>query len=308
MNGYTITGEGFDLREIASAQLLDEEVRVQVEFCCLEPRDLQAPQEWCPGGGLVGTVIECGSAATAFDGARVLVPSVVACGECDTCRSGAATVCPTRSVLGRDRHGGCAESVVCSGRWLTRADDLLPLSGPTAALAAGPALRAYAMYCRAGVRAGDVVLVFGHGPAASVLATLATQRGSKVARTDVDESAEAVSAQLQALGCADRPQKIFVCDGEANVAKALSMAHPSSIITLGIGTGSIDASVVFAKELALLHLGDAHPDLLPEAAALVVKGELDLGSILSERTLGASTPVDAAEAEAEGRCLVVPGL
>lgn len=308
MNGYALSGEGFALHEFPSSPLLDEEVRVRVEHCCLEPSDLRSSGEFCPGGSLVGTVIDCGSAATAFQDARVLVPAVVACGECDTCRRGAATVCPSRSILGRDRHGGCADSIVCSGRWLTRADDLLPLEGPQAALAAGPGLRAYGLYCRAGVSAGDVVIILGHSATAELLTVLATSRGSKVARGDVDTNPDAIRAELSKQGAADRPQKLFVCDGEANVALAIAVAHPNSVITSAVATETLAVSSAFDKELSLLNQSYPHPDLLPETAALVVKGELDLGKVLTDGLLSATSPADAERAEQAGTCLVVAGL
>lgn len=308
MNGYTLSGEGFALREFPSSPLLDEEVRIRVEHCCLEPSDLEHAGDFCPGGSFVGTVIDCGSAATAFQNARVLVPAVVACGECDTCRRGAATVCPTRSVLGRDRHGGCGDTVVCSGRWLTRSDELLPLEGPIAALTAGPGLRAYGLYCRAGVSAGDVVIILGHSATAEILAVLATSRGSKVARGDVDTSPDAIRAELSKQGAADRPQKLFVCDGKANLALAIAVAHPSSVITSAVATETLAASSALEKELSLLNQSYPHPDLLPETAALVVKGELDLGKVLAEGLLSETSPADAERAAQAGSCLVVAGL
>tara|TARA_R110002096_G_scaffold292224_1_gene486555 strand:- start:116920 stop:117840 length:921 start_codon:yes stop_codon:yes gene_type:complete len=303
VQGYALSADGFLSREFQSPELLGEDVRVRVEYACLETDS--ALDDVCPGGGLVGVVVECGEAATAFQDARVLVPQVSACGECDTCRRGAATVCPSRRVLGRDQHGGCAETVVCSGRWLTRVDELITLEGPMAALAAGPALRAYALFCKAGVAAGEVVIVLGTGATAEILALLATSRGAKLARGVGETSAEAIAKQLSEQGCTDRPQKLFVVEGESNLELAIQIAHPSSVITTAIGVGNLDLQTLFDRELSLLSLSYGHPDLLPETAALIVKGELDLGAILSEAVLGPESFEQSRQAQSDGKCLVV---
>lgn len=302
MQGYVLSDEGFAERQLSSSELQAEDVRVRVEFVCVEQGNAAAGIS--PGGGLVGTVIECGEAATAFQDKKVLVPQVVACGECDTCRRGAAPVCPSGQILGRDRHGGCAEHVVCSGRWLTQVDDRITLDGPIAALAAGPALRAYALFCRAGVSAGDVVIVLGQGPTAEILARLATVRGAKIAHSKDAASVESIADKLSAQGCAGRPQKIFVCDGDANLELAIQLAHPSSIITTGVGVGDVDVRTLFQREVSLLALSYGHPDLLPETAALIVKGELDLGDILTEAPLGVDSLEQSRLAHQAGKCLV----
>ncbi len=308
MHGYALGADGFRGREFPNPAMKAEEVRVSVEYVCLEPDDVLGPSEICPGGGLVGTVVECGDAATALMGARVLVPQVVACGECDTCRRGAATVCPNRYVLGTDRHGGCAKTVVCAGRWLTQMRDDLNLEGPLAALVAGPGLRAYALFCRAGVTAGDVTIVLGCGPTAEILALLAESRGAKLARSGhngQEATVDDIEKQLADLSCQDRPQKIFVCSGEHHLAVAIDVAHPSSLITTATRVGNADVSILHARELSLLSLSYGHPDLLPETAALVVKGELDIGSILKEAKLGTESLDESHIAHNQGQCLVV---
>lgn len=305
MKGYALGAGEFGAREFASRELRPEEVRIQVEFVCLENADTDGI---CPGGGLVGTVVACGDAATAFMGQRVLASEVIACGECDTCRRGAATVCPNRELLGVHRHGGCAEHVVCSGRWLTRSTETLAIEGPIAALAAGPGLRAYALFCRAGATAGDVVVVLGTSATAHIVAKLATVRGAKVVRAGAgDEVAiqRDVAAGLEAQDCANRPLKLLVCDGEANLAVAVEIAPPASIVATAIGGGRISAATLQERELSLVSLAYGHPDLLPETAALVVKGELDLGDVLKQAQLGSDSLVSSREAIKEGKCLVV---
>ncbi len=300
------------------SNLQGNEVRVEAEYACLEPF----------GGGLVGRVMECGEAATAWQDARVLVSPLIACGECHTCRAGAATVCPDRKILETDRDGAYGKSVVCAGRWLTRLGAWTPdhsaegtphphsakqgttnfqkgpleLDGTIAALVAGPALRAYGLFCRAGVAGGDVVIVLGRSPVAGILAKLATARGCKV--VEGRSSAADIDAKLVELDCQSRPQKLFVCDGEANLALAMQVAQPASIIASGVGTGELDAAVVYENGLSVFGQEFAHPDLLPELAALVVKKELDLGSFPVLVALSPENQLQSQHAFEQGKCLV----
>lgn len=274
------------------SNLQGNEVRVEAEYACLEPF----------GGGLVGRVMECGEAATAWQDTRVLVTPLIACGECHTCRAGAATVCPDRKILEMNSDGGYGESVVCAGRWLTRLEGPLELDGPIAALVAGPALRAYGLFCRAGVAAGDVVVVLGRSPVAKILAKLATARGCKV--VEGLSSATDIDAKLVELDCQSRPQKLFVCDGEANLALATQVAQPASTIASGIGIGELDAAVVYKNGLSVFGQEFAHPDLLPELAALVVKKELDLGSFPVLVALSPENQIQSQDAFDQGKCLV----
>ncbi|MCP4446178.1 MAG: alcohol dehydrogenase catalytic domain-containing protein [Myxococcales bacterium] len=309
MRGYVLGPDGFAPREVSPTGMLPEEVRVAVQHVCLEPQDFSDVSDGvCPGGGLVGKVVECGAAASALHGARVLVPQVVACGECDTCRRGAATVCPERSVLGRDRHGGCAEVVVCAARWLTRCDEQLDLDGPLAALVAGPALRAYALFCRVGLSAGDVAIILGGGATAEILAMLASSRGARVARCGHDDekpSTDYIRSQLSELGALDKPQKLFVLGNESDFTLATELAHPASILIEATGKGNADLAALHRRELSLLSLAYPHPDLLPETVALVAKGELEIGALLSATTLGANSLDESRRARRDGKCLVL---
>ena len=276
-----------------------------MEAVCLEPGDfLRAKAPIAPGGGLVGTVREVGEAATAFAGARVLVAPVQACGECDTCRRGFATVCPSRTLLGQDTDGGSAELVVAHSRWLTRLDEGLEIPGPTAALVAGPALLAYACHCRAGVSAGDLVVVLGSGPAAMILSALAASRGAKVVSASGEQASRSIEAELASIDAKGRPQKIFVCDGRENLSTAVQVATPGSLIVTTLASETIDMQAVVDSELSLIGLSKGHPDLMTETAALVVKGELDLAPYYLASSIADATEEATVQATADGKCLV----
>jgi len=149
----------------------------------------------------------------------------------------------------------------------------------------------------------------GQGPVAGILKALATARGTKVASGHVGDTTEAaqiqsITAQLAELDLVGRPQKIFVCDGGANLALAIALAEPASILCCAVATGELDGSAMFERELNVFFVAQGHPDLLPEAAALVVKGEIVLDEFLVSRPLGPTSPAESKRAFDEGKCLV----
>ncbi len=296
---------GLEPQAHQEAELASDELRISVEAVCLEPNDLLRAKEVAPGGGVVGRVVECGDAATGFEDARVLVSPVAGCGECDTCRRGFAAVCPTRSILGQTIHGGCAESVVAKARWLTRLDTGIEIDGPSAALVAGPALSAYGLYARAGVSAGELMVVLGQGPTATILTTLGTSRGVTVASGHGVEAAERVRDELSSVDGSGRPQTIFVCDGSESLSAAMKIANPGSFVLVAQASGTFDLDEMADRDLGILGFSYGHPDLMTETAALVAKGELDLSPFLKHQTIDSDAPSSAATAFAEGKCLVL---
>lgn len=277
---------------------------MRVEQVCVTPDDLARCAGHAPGGGLAGVVIECGAAATAFQDARVLVTPVQACGECERCRRGLASVCVQRVLLGADRNGGSAQEIVASARWLTRLQGSVDIVGAHAALAAGPALHAYGLYCRAGVAPGDRVIAVGEGAAKAILCALAESRGAKLVTFTGDETPEAVAESFASLDLRDKPQHIFVFDTAKHQA-VLRCAAPGSVIALSGATGDIDFADIAARELSVLGQSYPHPDLMPELVAMIAKGELVLTAFVEEMSIDEADEQAVHRAHASGRCLVL---
>jgi threonine dehydrogenase-like Zn-dependent dehydrogenase len=293
MKSWRPSADGWHSIDLPEPTVEDEEVLVRVSATCVLPDELRPDAERAPGGAVVGTVLSSGSAATAWTGARVLLSAVSACGECPTCRRGRAAVCPHGSILGRSSDGGCAELVTTRARWLCRLDERLPLDDTSAAIAAGPALLAYALWCRAGVGAGDVAVIRGTGPISQVLLRLAAVRGVKLA----DQDAEARDSGA--------PRKLLVCD-DWLPAEALEAATPGSVLVFhGAGEGSIDLRRVGALELSVCAVPHGHPDLLPELAALIAKGEIEVASLANTGQLSPDFADEVVAAARAGRAFVV---
>ncbi|HUS65075.1 MAG TPA: hypothetical protein VMZ28_11055, partial [Kofleriaceae bacterium] len=78
-------------------------------------------------------------------------------------------------------------------------------------------------------------------------------------------------------GVADK----HIVGDDQDLARAIAEAGPGALIAVR-AHGDVDATGaggLFARGGAILGVPFAHPDLLPEVAALVVKKELDLASV-----------------------------
>jgi NADPH:quinone reductase-like Zn-dependent oxidoreductase len=145
-----------------------------------------------------GVVEEIGAAVSNVQaGERVTINPGISCGKCDACLRGNEPLCRQFSILGEHRSGTAAEFVVVPERNVAR----IPGEMPWDIAAALPlsTLTAWRMLTtRAGVRAGETVLIWGIGGGVA-LAALAVARhwGAKVI---VTSSSNAKLERARALG------------------------------------------------------------------------------------------------------------
>lgn len=121
---------------------------------------------WPPvtlGHEFTGTVEAVGpDVPPALVGTRVVCePHAGACGTCDLCRRGHAELCPTKRSPGWGVDGAFAASVAVPAHLLHAVPDGVP---PAVAVLAEPTAVALTAVQRAGLEAGDTVLVIGPGP------------------------------------------------------------------------------------------------------------------------------------------------
>ena len=259
-----------------------------------------------PGGAAVGTVERTGENATHLMGRRVVVGPEQPCGECDICRRGGAAVCPHGAVLGRTAEGALASHVVASGRWIVPIDDELEVPGPAAALLGREAAWAYAMYTRAGTAPGEPVVIVGQDVVARFIAQIAAARGNRPMVTSPTIASVAADAVLLELdersgptdlraivagaaadaGLGALPWKVF--DTGTGPHRGTALAGPRVTVTVlsecvlgGADGHRYDVAGVLAADGAVLGVAGAHPDLIPEVAAMAVRGDIDLAAAAS---------------------------
>jgi 6-hydroxycyclohex-1-ene-1-carbonyl-CoA dehydrogenase len=263
------------------------------------------------GSSAAGRIVAAGEHAIALIGQRAIVGPHVPCGECDVCRRGGAVVCATGARLGVTARGTLAERVTVPARWIVAFGGDLDVPGPGAALLGGDAALAYALYARVGVGPGEPTVVLGDNVVARFLIEILiakqaapivivrsnapagwrawVEARARVAAVDHDapdaEARAAVVAAAHAAGHGDRPWKLFETTGLASrQTRALAIAGPCAIVALAApgATGhpaqAIELGDALDRDVTVIGVAGAHPDLLVEVAAMAVKGELDVAA------------------------------
>lgn len=260
----------------------------------------------------VGLVVDAGEHARGLVDRRVLVGPVDPCGECDVCRRGGAAVCPL--AVRRDTLG---TRTIAAARWLVPLGDGLELPLPGAAAVAGDVALAYTLYARTGVGPREPVVVVGSSPITRFLVEILRAKGiaptaiaapgpwadwltAKGVIVAADRAGLSAAFALQSLGT--KPWRV-ICGDPRAAADAAALAGPRATLTLlaiadaprsldGRGVppaggdadwqrGSIDSEAL-AREVTIIGVAGAHPDLVVEVAALCAKGEIDLAAGVTE--------------------------
>lgn len=245
-----------------------------------------------PCGAVVGRVDDAPEGAAVLLGKRVLAGPVDACGQCEVCRRGGAAVCPLATR--REPRGG---RIRAATRWLTTLGDGLELPLPAAAAVAGDVTTAYTLYARTGLSPRDpVVIVGGNAITRFLVEILRAKAITPVVVCDADDAfaqwllekgaavvsarspslASAVSAAIAAQGQGAKPLRLVVTEPAA-VPIASMLAGPRSTVTM-LARGDLPAlsTDLYAREVTVIGVAGPHPDLVVEAAAACVKGEIDL--------------------------------
>jgi L-iditol 2-dehydrogenase len=157
-------------------------------------RDLTLPR--VPGEEVVGDVVALGpegAAAPAHQvavGDRVYVYPGVWCGECPSCRRGAENLCRKMRIMGFHRDGGFAEYVAAPLQSLIPVPDGLSDEEAVFAEPLSCCLNALEL---GGVGEGDVLGIWGAGPAGMLLSRAGVLRGAKTVMIEPDERRRALA-------------------------------------------------------------------------------------------------------------------
>jgi 6-hydroxycyclohex-1-ene-1-carbonyl-CoA dehydrogenase len=234
----------------------------------------------------VGRVVVAGQRTGGLLDRRVLVGPIDPCGECDVCRRGGAAVCPQAR-----RRRELGPRVIAAGRWLVPLDDGLDLPVPAAAAVAGDVALAYTLYARTGIAPREPVVVVGGSPITRFLIEVLIAKGiAPIAvaapgpwadwlrgkAIPVAPDRETLTAALAARSLGTKPWRVL-CGDPAATAAAVEIAGPRATLTLLASREPRPiASDAIAREVTIIGVAGAHPDLVVEAAAMCVKREIDL--------------------------------
>lgn len=260
--------------------------------------EVELAVEAVQGAAALGRVIDAGERAAALRGRRVLVGAIDPCGECDVCRSGGAAVCP----LLRRRTTPIGARLRAAGRWVVALDDGLDVPAPAGAAVAGDVALAYTLYARTGLAPRDPAVIVGGSavarflveilrakgltptvvadPAATAWCDWLLARGAVVVRVAPGasdaEARDAVTAAIAAQGTGARPWRVLAATPDA-VPRAAALAGPRGTLTVLAPSPPLPGELI-AREVTTIGVAGAHPDLIVEAAAMCVKGEIDLAA------------------------------
>jgi threonine dehydrogenase-like Zn-dependent dehydrogenase len=224
-----------------------------------------------PEGEIAGSVVATGDAAAEWLGRRVVVPRILACGDCDRCRRGQMASCAQRRV-----RQGLATHERVPARWLCSVEPPLWPAGSDgdeelwrlAALAdaaAGP----WAALARAGVGPGDTVIVVGTDARAHFAAAIATAKGARVILDDGTAAPLERALVIETRGDAPSRRQALARVGIGGRLAFVDGATPAPPL-------DTDWSRLVAAEAQVVTITGAHPDLLPELCAMLVRRQLTL--------------------------------
>ena len=128
------------------------------------------------GHEMSGVIAELGSDVKGFEiGDHVVVRPLDYCGECPACLAGHSHICHNLNFMGIDSPGALQHSWTVKARTLHRLPDKVTLRQ-------GALIEPLSVAChdvaRAGVSAGEKVVVLGGGPVGLLIARVAEQEGA----------------------------------------------------------------------------------------------------------------------------------
>ncbi|MDX2089482.1 MAG: alcohol dehydrogenase catalytic domain-containing protein [Kofleriaceae bacterium] len=243
----------------------------------------------------IGRVVEVGTHAAGLADKRVLVGPFDPCGECEVCRRGGAAVCPSAR-----RRTAWPGRVIAAARWVIVLGDGLDVPSPSGAAIPGDVALAYTLYARTGAAPREPIVVTGAAPVTRFLVEILTAKGltfavhlgapspawtSWLAAKGAPTATSAIELEtyFAGAGLARRPWRVIATSADS-VPIAADLSGPRATITALAPFSSLPGELA-AREVTVITVAGAHPDLVVEAAAMCVKGEIDLaGGTAAEPT------------------------
>lgn len=249
------------------------------------------------GYDVAGEVVQIGAGVSAVGpGSRVYVHYDYSCGRCRQCLTGDESLCAQYGIMGVDHDGGYAEFVLAPERNLFAIED--GVSFEAAAAAGSVYLTAYHMlFAKAGIRAGDSVLVVaaGSGVGGAAMQLAAWAGAHVVATAGTREKADrALELGAEAAVLHSEPgwsQEVLRITGGRGVDCAIdhvgkatfgevvrSLAGGGRMVLCGASSGmraELDLVDLFARQLAIIGSSDGSRAELLEVLRLLGAGVIE---------------------------------
>jgi len=261
--------------------------------------DHRVPRGGVTGHETFGQVVRAPRDSGFSAGDRVVVEPLQFCGACRACRMGASYLCYSLKVLGVDVPGGLQEYWAVPTARLLHVPDTLD---DDAAAVIEPLAVATHDVRRAGVKAGDTVLVFGGGPIGTLIAMVCRERGARVAVAEVNRFR---IEMLQNLGLPtvgpDADVVKFANDWTGGIGVDIAFevtGHPAavravtdvvrvwgtvSIVAIHAEPMPVNLYQMFARELHMHGSRLYAREDWEEAIRLAATGAVNLGPLVSRR-------------------------
>ncbi|MGZ4198078.1 MAG: alcohol dehydrogenase catalytic domain-containing protein [Solirubrobacteraceae bacterium] len=248
------------------------------------------------GHELAGVVRAVGDGATAADGspiepgARVVIHHHAPCGECRRCRRGHETLCDRFRATGLD-PGGFAEHVRVPAELVGELLELPDSMDPIAATFIEPLACVLRAHDRAGLRAGDSLLVVGAG--VNGLLQIAAAHCRAIDAVWVREPREARMELAEAYGAERHGNELvdvaIVCTPKPDaIAAAAAALAPGGTLCMYAPPAPdapppLDGTMLFLRELTVTASYSAGPADMRAAFELIASGEIDPLALVSHR-------------------------
>jgi len=261
--------------------------------------DHRVPRGGVTGHETFGQVVRAPRDSGFSAGDRVVVEPLQFCGACRACQMGASYLCYSLKVLGVDVAGGLQEYWAVPAARLLHVPDTLD---DDAAAVIEPLAVATHDVRRAGVKAGDTVLVFGGGPIGTLIAMVCRERGARVAVAEVNRFR---IEMLQNLGLPtvgpDADVVKFANDWTGGIGVDVAFevtGHPAavravtdvvrvwgtvSIVAIHAEPMPVNLYQMFARELHMHGSRLYAREDWEEAIRLAATGAVNLGALVSRR-------------------------
>ncbi len=306
------TGQPLVQHALALPDLKVDEALIEVLACGLCHTDLgyadgsvrpNHPLPLVLGHEAVGIVRDAGDPT--LIGTPVIVPAVLPCGRCALCQNGRGNACTAQKMPGNDIHGGFATHMLVPAAPLVRLDaappgtDLRLLS-----VVADAVSTAWQATLRAGVQAGDAVVVIGAGGVGAFVTQIAKALDAQVICCDVrdDKLAQvaAVGADLTinvrgknprdvrkevhgafaAWGVPSLNWRIFECSGtpDGQTLAFTLLARAATLVQVGFSAKPVELrfSNLMAFDATVHGTWGCPPEAYPDVLNLIWQGKIQL--------------------------------